>query len=181
MNRNLLILGEPGSGKTTMLLQLAKETIPLAEQDPAKPIPIVLNLSTWATERLSLAEWLVLELRTKYSIPKKVAQTWVEDSQSLLLLDGLDEVAQAHRNDCVEVINAFEQKTPLVVCSRLADYEALSQKLNLDGAVYLRPLTVEQIEDYLDEIGHEFESVRQMYQRDATFQKLVQSPLERVA
>jgi len=34
----LLILGEPGSGKTTMLLELARDTIARAEKDPNEPI-----------------------------------------------------------------------------------------------------------------------------------------------
>jgi hypothetical protein len=48
MGKNLLILGEPGSGKTTMLLELARDTIARAEEDPMQPIPVVRNLSSWA-------------------------------------------------------------------------------------------------------------------------------------
>lgn len=45
-DRALLILGGPGAGKTTTLLELTRELITLAEQDPAQPIPVVLNLSS---------------------------------------------------------------------------------------------------------------------------------------
>jgi Cdc6-like AAA superfamily ATPase len=65
MRENLLILGAPGSGKTTMLLELARSTIARAEEDPLQPIPVVLNLSSWAEKRQPLAEWLVEELNTK--------------------------------------------------------------------------------------------------------------------
>ena len=37
----LLILGEPGSGKTTTLLELAKELITRAENEASKPIPVL--------------------------------------------------------------------------------------------------------------------------------------------
>jgi Cdc6-like AAA superfamily ATPase len=151
--RSLLILGEPGSGKTTMLLELARQTIERAEKDLAQPIPVVFNLSSWAEKQFSLAEWLVEELNTKYQIPKKVAQKWVENDELLLLLDGLDEVAQAQRVACVEAINIFHRNSlmPLVVCSRVADYEKLSAKLSLEQAIVLKSLTVEQVEAYLDQ------------------------------
>ena len=43
----LLILGEPGSGKTTTLLDLARTLLDRAENDIKERVPIVLNLSSW--------------------------------------------------------------------------------------------------------------------------------------
>src|SRR5688572_10902193 len=48
----LLILGEPGSGKTTVLLELCRDSIKRAENDPDQPIPIVLNLASWSNINL---------------------------------------------------------------------------------------------------------------------------------
>lgn len=44
----LLILGQPGAGKTMLLLELARDLIRRAQRDPSQPIPIVLNLSSWS-------------------------------------------------------------------------------------------------------------------------------------
>ncbi len=43
----LLILGEPGSGKTTTLLDLARTLLDRAEDDIKERVPVVLNLSSW--------------------------------------------------------------------------------------------------------------------------------------
>ena len=43
VGQTLLIMGEPGSGKTTMLLELARGTIELIEEDPHHQIPVVFN------------------------------------------------------------------------------------------------------------------------------------------
>ncbi len=179
-NRALLILGEPGSGKTTTLLELARDTIARAEEDPTQPIPVVFNLSSWAERRQPIAEWLVEELNAKYQIPRRVARPWVENDDLLLLLDGLDEVRAEYREACTEAINGFRQEhglAPIAVCSRTADYEALATRLRLQGAVLLRPLTPEQIDQYLAGAESEAMAVSRTFRHDAALQELAQSPL----
>jgi DNA polymerase III delta prime subunit len=43
----LVILGEPGCGKTTTLLELAEEQAEWAANNPSEQIPVIFNLSTW--------------------------------------------------------------------------------------------------------------------------------------
>jgi serine/threonine protein kinase/GTPase SAR1 family protein len=177
--RSLLILGEPGSGKTTTLLQLAQELIARAEQDVTYLIPVVLNLSSWAGSAQPIAQWVVEELNIKYQVPKRVGQAWMEHQQLLLLLDGLDEVRSAFRDACVVAINQFQQEysTELVVCSRIRDYEALSHRLNVQAAVYLRSLTPEQIQFYLDSLSTDLSGLKHLLREDAALRELAQSPL----
>jgi len=180
MNQALLILGEPGSGKTTMLLELARDTISRAERGFAQPIPVVFNLSSWAEKRQPIADWLVEEMNAKYHVPKSIARPWVENNDLLLLLDGLDEVGLEYREACAKAINDFRGEyglTPLAVCSRIADYEALTTRLKLQGAVLLQPLTPQQVEQYLDGTGTELSAVRRTLQHDTTLQELARSPL----
>lgn len=140
LNRELLILGAPRGGKTVLLHQLASKLITQARQDTTKAIPIVFDLSSWTAERKPLADWLVDELHQKYQVPKTTAQTWIEGEKLLLLLDGLDEVTEPYRDDCVDAINTYRQKyrtVDLAICSRVADYDALTSKLDLRGAVII--------------------------------------------
>src|SRR5215831_17692787 len=74
----LLILGAPGSGKTTLLLELARDLLSRAEQDEHHPLPVVFNLSSWATKHLPLTEWLVEELNRIYQVPRKLGQAWMD-------------------------------------------------------------------------------------------------------
>jgi len=179
-NSELLILGEPGSGKTTMLLQLTRELIARAERDEMQPVPVVFKLSSWAEKRPPLTKWLAEELGFYFRVRKEIATKWVKDNYVLPLLDGLDEVKLEHRAACVEAINHFRQEyglMPMVVCSRSADYEALNNQLRLRGVIVLRPLTREQIDSYLDHIGEQLASLRVLLRDDATLQELAESPL----
>lgn len=122
---------------------------------------------------------MLKELHAKYSIPKKIAQPWVDNVELLLLLDGLDEVDQAHREEFVRALNAFRQShlVDLAVCSRIADYEVLRTQLKLQGAVLLQPLTAQQIDEYLSGAGVELLAVRKSLAQDDTLQELAQTPL----
>jgi hypothetical protein len=176
----LLILGEPGAGKTTTLLQLARELLYRAEADEKVPLPVVFNLSSWAQKRPPLASWLVDELSARYQVPRTVGEAWVRDERILPLLDGLDEVQAEYRNDCLEAINEFRRKHGMVdvaVCSRTADYEALASRLKLMGAVILQPLTPQQTDSYLAALGGELDTARDALRRDETLQELVRTPL----
>ncbi len=149
MQRELLILGAPGAGKTTMLLHLAQELIDAARQDPAQPIPALFNLASWAATPEPLASWLMDRLRLKYQVPKQTARGWLDHDRLSLLLDGLDEVADDQREACVTAINTFREAHPqvdMVVCSRNEAYDSLTEKLDLRGAVLLQPLSDDVIE-----------------------------------
>lgn len=54
-DQSLLILGAPGSGKTTMLLDLAQKLHDKAVTDGASALPVVVDLARWATDSLVLA------------------------------------------------------------------------------------------------------------------------------
>ncbi len=181
MNRALLILGSPGSGKTITLLQLARDLIMQFEQDESftQPVPVVFNLSTWHKGQ-PLIEWLVTELSTKYQIPKRIGRPWLEKQRLLPLLDGLDEVKFEERAACVEAINQFGEEfglSGLVVCSRLEEYTCLPVRLKLNGAIRLQPLTLEQVYDYLESAGSKLEALRMALQVDDSLQTLAQTPL----
>jgi DNA polymerase III delta prime subunit len=176
----LLILGAPGSGKTTLLLELARDLLRRAEEDEDHPIPVVFNLSSWAQHPMPLEKWMAEELRSRSDVPRKLAQGWVEKEQILPLLDGLDEVAENRRQECVEAINNYRAEhgfVQIVVCSRIGEYESLTTKLRLPAAIVVQPLSRAQVEEYLDRAGRPLEAVRGALQADAGMWELLSTPL----
>ncbi len=176
----LLILGDPGAGKTTTLLDLAKGLVERAIADSAAPIPVIFALSAWKDPKQEMKDWLIAELKSKYGVRIDIGKKWIEDKQLLPMLDGLDEVKPEHQESCVNAINQFlgsdDRPSDLVVCSRREEYETYQTQLHLNGAICLKDLTNEQIQEYLGEVNRP-DLWQIMLQPDAELLELVKKPL----
>ncbi len=176
---SLLILGEPGSGKTMYLLRLAEGLLDRAEKDTRKPTPVILNLSSWTTRQENFTEWLVKELFLQYQLSHKVGQRLIQNRNLVYLLDGLDEVTKAARESCVIAINNFRVKNamPLAICCRASEYESLVNKPNLGMGVQIQPLADAQVKQYLIRPELNLTAVHALWQTDESLRELAQTPL----
>jgi GTPase SAR1 family protein/MFS family permease len=149
----LLILGEPGVGKTTMLLKLAEELVNRANNASEYSIPVLFSLSSWKNDSHSIKEWLVDQLKDKYGVRKDIGKQLVDNQEIIPLLDGLDELAAERQEKCVVKINEFLHPSnwtnPVVICSRIEEYQRYQTLLQLNNSLELRPLTSQQVEQYL--------------------------------
>ena len=152
--QGLLILGAPGSGKSTLLRELASELLTRAGQDLAHPLPMILNLSSWAEKKLPLPVWIVEQLQLVYALPRDFSHAWLEQNAILLFLDGLDEVEASARTACIETINAYRREhfVPLVVCSRSREYIEQVMRLQVPLAVEVQLLTSQQLSNISNEV-----------------------------
>lgn len=178
----LLILGAPGSGKSMLLLELAKHLVERAQEEETHPLPFIFPLSSWAQTRPPLDEWLITQLVQIYDLPRPLARRWVRKEQIILpLLDGLDEMETAARPACIAAINAYHRTylAPLAVCSRHTEYEEAtrSERLHLQNALLVQPLTQEQVQDYLVSIGAQATELRVALLHDVDLQELATTPL----
>lgn len=180
LNNEMLILGGAGAGKTTVLLELTRTLIAQARANVEEPFPVVFNLASWAVQKGLIKDWLIQEFGRRYNTSPKLATYWIDNTRLILLLDGLDEMAEENRTACIDAINAFRKDyglIPLVVCSRTVDYKVLKKKLLIDGAINIQPLTKKQISDYLLKVGQPANEVRNLLQRDANLWDLLNTPL----
>jgi ABC-type multidrug transport system fused ATPase/permease subunit len=122
---------------------------------------------------------MIEQMERKYYISSDVSTYWIDQLQILPLLDGLDEVNSDYRELCIQQINQWLQSdfSPLhlVVCSTVEGYYYCQSKLQLNGAILLRPLTPAQIRDYL--LQARSRELWNGIEDDENLMKLAQKPL----
>lgn len=163
----LLIVGNPGAGKTVLLLKLAVsllDRIDLAKKDA---FPVIFNLASWSTKYESFEEWLKVSLESGYGLSKGFAATLLHQERIIFLLDGLDELARNDdeilaaetRGECLQSLNQYLSRgKQVVICCRREEFVQI-QKLVGHVApvavnVALCDLTKDQIENALSAAEH---------------------------
>ncbi|MEM9540208.1 MAG: signal peptidase I [Cyanobacteria bacterium P01_E01_bin.42] len=185
--RRLLILGEPGSGKTTELLQLAKDLSEKAE-DSRSPIPVIFELSAWRGE--PMLDWMAAQLHGRYGLKLATCREWLRRDKVVPLLDGLDELGKGRIRDAIAAIDAlqkdYQQQPDLVICCRIQDYrEAIAEEKEgsetryhlrgVDRAVRLCELNESQIRHYLQQ--RDAENLWEDLQVRSGFWELAKNPM----
>ncbi|NMG60322.1 hypothetical protein E1H12_17815 [Geitlerinema sp. P-1104] len=155
----LLLLGKPGSGKTTTLLELADALLNRAKLDVSAPVPIILELSEWQPittgffwnkrqHNPSISSWIFGQLE-QWGISKGLSNEWPRNRDLIFLLDGLDDLPLERRSQCIEYLNDFlANDVDLVVCDWQETDEDTGQRLNLNGTLWLEDVTSEEMTDY---------------------------------
>ncbi|WP_254564382.1 signal peptidase I [Oscillatoria sp. HE19RPO] len=183
-NKRLLILGEPGSGKTTELLKLAQALGEVAENNPKEPIPFIFELSAWRGERM--LDWMVGEIVAQYGLNPKLCREWLIFDRIVPLLDGLDELGEERAKEAIRAIDALQadyhnQQKALVICCRVTNYERITdnnRRIRLKGverAVRLCELTDDQIEGYLKQ--RKAEHIWDELQSNSGLMELARNPM----
>ncbi len=165
--QQIILLGDPGAGKTTELLRLAKNLLSNIEDnnDTAnlgnhEPIPVIFELTTWESSQ-KLESWLLEKLEFKYKIPEAIGKELLNKGEILPLLDGLNEQNE-NLEKCLTSIKNFAQKNqyskqsqkqPLLVCCRLREFKKINKDNNFDflKRVTIKKLSKEKIIRYFEE------------------------------
>jgi hypothetical protein len=155
----VLVLGDPGAGKTTTLMTYALRATNLRISDPASPLPLIARIADWSTYgEPSVVKWMSQKNGLDYTALVNLRR----QGRLLLLLDGLDELrpseVQKQTGDLkTKFLDTLEKEigsNQIIITSRSHDFSALNRKTRLRGAVTLAPLTDNQIRYYLSKHRH---------------------------
>ncbi|MEV0039792.1 NACHT domain-containing protein [Streptomyces sp. NPDC050804] len=153
----LVVLGEPGAGKTVLALMLTLGL--LADRAPRTPVPVLLSVSAWDPVSESLDDWIVGTLATAYYGERPQVPRQLLDRRMLLpVLDGLDEIPEAARRSAVRALNeACGDGRGVVLTCRSAEYQDVieggSPPLRRAPVVEVAPVSVPDTVAYLSEVN----------------------------
>ena len=158
-HRQLVVLGQPGAGKSVLMLLLTLGL--LRRWRSGQPVPVLLNLSSWNPNREHLDTWLARRLVEEYPALGNrdrygpgMAMRLVSSEAVLPVLDGLDEMPQArHAVAVVELNNAVGGGRAVVVACRAEEYQAavaaIGATLGRAAVVELEPVDADAAAVYL--------------------------------
>jgi hypothetical protein len=143
--RRMVILGGPGTGKTTVLQFLVHEQAQKAITDPSALLPIMISLPDLARSGSPLQKYLS-RLTEEAWIPDDFALTLaraIEEGEAFICLDSLDEVTPELRPDMIRMINerAAHHGNTWIVGSRFTDYKGGQFQRGQFAEWELQPMT----------------------------------------
>jgi NACHT domain len=161
----LVVLGEPGAGKTMLMVRLVLDL--LARRATGGPVPFLASVASWDPTGQDLRGWLVA--RSLIDHPALAAASpegrgEANQAEALLaaglilpILDGLDEIPEQVRGVAISRINdALRPGEQVIVTCRTQQYrdavrppDGIEVTLRASAAIELRPLDADAVRSYL--------------------------------
>jgi len=156
LSNNSIIIGEPGSGKTTFFKTLSKEII---EQNSLRNdvefYPIILTFIDLRNTNFNLEQSVIEYFKKDWNVDLLIdGKKIIEEKRCVIFIDALDELPQKDQKEsALKTINEFYDKYPeikIICSSRPSDY--LFYNCTNLGFKYLElsPVDIRQMETFVN-------------------------------
>lgn len=161
--RQLVVVGEPGAGKSVMAMMLAEQL--LTHRKPDEPVPVLLPISSWDPTTESVAQFVGRRISEDFELTEVLALALVAEPRTsqdglagwwvMPVPDGLDEIPSPLREVALTAIEDFAASDrPLVLTCRTREFakaEAVAGVLARAAVVQMQPLTPQALVDFLSD------------------------------
>uniref|UniRef100_UPI001C2355FE NACHT domain-containing protein n=1 Tax=Nocardia noduli TaxID=2815722 RepID=UPI001C2355FE len=153
----LVILGAGGQGKSVLAIRLSLDM--LAEREQGDDVPVIIDLGAWRGD-IPVNTWIRDQIIHHFpQMDDHAVAGLIDDRRILPVLDGFDQIAQDLRAAAMEALNVTPRR-PMVLTCRTNSYPPNPGALLKNAAaIELQFLSCDEVADYLDTIGSEWETV----------------------
>ncbi|MEX3106098.1 MULTISPECIES: NACHT domain-containing protein [unclassified Streptomyces] len=153
----LVVLGEPGSGKTVLAVEFVRDTLAVRRSD--EPVPVLFALADWDPRSTGLRHWLEERLTAEYRAlatvreERTLARELLDAGLILPVLDGFDELPGPVRAQALRRLNReLDERLPVLLTCRTTEWEQVTRDdvLTAAAVVRLRPLSFAAARTYLE-------------------------------
>lgn len=125
----LMVLGAPGSGKTTFLRKIGLEALKVKRgKYEHRCLPVFLELKRFTEDQIDIQKRIIDEFKAcRFPDPERLIQEALKKGKLLILLDGLDEVPNVKRDSVIDIIQDFVDKhdnNRFITSCRVAAYKS---------------------------------------------------------
>jgi NACHT domain len=155
--RRLVVLGEPGSGKSVLAIMLLLAL--MRHRKRGTRVPILLSVAAWDPSRVAFTDWISDSIVAGYGLGMAnardnvvIANGLVTGNRLIPILDGLDEMPGPLRSrGILEINRSLDLHQPLILTCRREEYREVVESadvLTFSSAIELQPLTAQAVIDY---------------------------------
>jgi HEAT repeat protein len=141
---HVVLIGKPGSGKSTSLERLLWEETEKALQDPNARIPVLVKLRRCT----GTIEVMIRDFLMGHQVALEIAQIeeLLRQGRFLLLLDGLNELPKAFEIEVANFRDRYRRTTPMINSTR--DFGG-GGTLGIEKTLKMLPLTEPQMREFV--------------------------------
>ena len=169
---HVLLIGKPGSGKSTSLERLLWEAAGRALEEPSAQVPVLVKLRRCT----STIEQLIQDAFSGHGLRLDMAEVaqLLGQGRLLVLLDGLNELPDDFRTKAANFRDRYRKTTPMIVSTRDL---AVGGTLGIDKTLKMLPLTGPQMQEFVrGYLGEEGEPLLRQIKGDR-LRKFAETPL----
>lgn len=160
--QRIAVVGDAGSGKTSLLYEIARQSLDHSIGGEHPRIPVLLHASSWHSQE-SLTQWLTDELSYRFRLKKSTAYDLILQGGVLLFLDGLDEVPHLSLLEMGQTLSDSLdgcRALSIVTTCRTDAFKTLSPHLRNFVVLKAAPLTKIEIRNCLHGLPSEIDSFK---------------------
>ena len=169
-SKHVLLVGRPGSGKSTALEQLLLELARRAQEDAALPIPVLVQLKADRQLLLSIRAEL---WKHGLNLTDEDIRILLFEGKLLLLLDGVNEIPKDSLRHDLQQFREENPKVSMIFTTR--DLE-LGGTLGIKKKLKMQPLTPDQLREFVwKSLGEQGEAL--LSQLNDRLKELAETPM----